>query len=401
MDEVTIGERLRVLRKWRGKTQKEVADLAGISQAFMSQVENGKRALDRRSDIAGLATALRVSETDIIGGPHLSADPVQSEPHLTIPALREALQTNTLTAPAVDQARPLPELTAEMTHIDRSEYKLAHVGELLPSLIDELHVHACAPADEAAYRLALQTLIEAFQTATFTAKDLGYVDLACVAAMRAAELADILDDPVSRGKAATLRIHTMPATSRGQALRMAERAADAIEPHVQDDTSVCVLGMITLAAALAATVTYRYDAADHWLDEATELGTRTPDTPADNWGAFSATNIGVWRVALAAERGKGGRAMLDLAAKVDEQRLSGRRGRHAAFLADVGRGLAREPRTWDQAIRWLRRAEDVAPHKIRNNSSVRHTVEVLLGQAASAAVSLELRGMAARMGIPH
>ncbi len=100
MDEATIGARLRILRRWRGMTQVELAGLADISPAFVSMVETGQRPLDRRSHIAAIASALRVSETDLVGGPHLSADRQQADPHMTIPALREALQTNKLTGPA-------------------------------------------------------------------------------------------------------------------------------------------------------------------------------------------------------------------------------------------------------------------------------------------------------------
>ena len=92
MDEITIGARLRTLRRWRGKTQVELAGLAGLSPSFISMVENGQRSLDRRSYIAAVASALRVSETDLVGGPHLSPDRQQADPHATIPALREALR---------------------------------------------------------------------------------------------------------------------------------------------------------------------------------------------------------------------------------------------------------------------------------------------------------------------
>jgi transcriptional regulator with XRE-family HTH domain len=93
MDETTIGARLRTLRRWRGKTQTELAGLAGLSPSFLSMVETGQRPLDRRSHIAALASALQVSETDLVGGPHLSRDRVQSDPHMAIPPLRVALQT--------------------------------------------------------------------------------------------------------------------------------------------------------------------------------------------------------------------------------------------------------------------------------------------------------------------
>src|SRR5215469_14259632 len=110
IDGITTGARLRTLRRWRGMTQVEVAGLAGLSPSFVSMVEHGTRMLDRRSHIAALANALRVSETDLVGGPHLTQDKVQSDPHLAIPPLRVALQTNTLASAAADRARPLDEL---------------------------------------------------------------------------------------------------------------------------------------------------------------------------------------------------------------------------------------------------------------------------------------------------
>ncbi|GLW65923.1 transcriptional regulator [Actinomadura rubrobrunea] len=400
-DETSIGARLRALRRWRGMSLDELAGLSGLSKSHLSRVERGLRALDRRSHIAALANALRVSEKDLAGGPHLTPDPVQAAPHATIPALRTALTVNTLTSPAVDRARPLAELVEEMGRIGRSKYKHVEVGEKLPDLIGELHVHACAPADEAAHRLALETLIEAFQSATFISRDLGHDDLASIAAIRAAEVAALLDDPITTGKAATLRIHTLPPQAREVALAFAEKTADALEPHARRGLGAQVAGMVTLAASMTATVLYKYDRAEHWIEQADDLADRVPDTPGVNWGAFSKTNVGVWKVALATERSAPSGEILRLAEAVDEERLTSRRGRHAAFLADVGRGLARDPRTRDEAAAWLLRAEKTAPHKIRNSAAVAETVTVMLQQAKRASVSRELRGMAARMGIPH
>ena len=83
---------------------------------------------------------------------------------------------------------------------------------------------------------------------------------------------------------------------------------------------------------------------------------------------------------------------------VDQSRITYRTGRRV-FLADIGRGLAREHRMREQAIRWLRRAEEAAPQDIRNHPAVRETVAYLLNRARSDAGGRELRGMAARMGV--
>jgi hypothetical protein len=92
-------------------------------------------------------------------------------------ALRAAFQTNKMTEPATDHARPLAELVAETTdHVLplRVKYDYAGVGATLPDAVDELHVHIASPQDEPARRLALETLIEAYVSATDMANALRY-----------------------------------------------------------------------------------------------------------------------------------------------------------------------------------------------------------------------------------
>lgn len=405
MDQVTIGARLRTLRRWRGMTQSQLAGLAGVSTSFVSMVEHGQRLLDRRSHISALASALRVSETDLVGGPHLSADRLQSDPHATIPGLRVALQTNTLTHPVLENARPLPDLARMMTdelEPMRRACDYVSLGALLPALIDEVHVHVAAPPDEAASRLAARTLVEACVAAAFTAKNLGYLDLAHLAAVRAEEAADVVDDPVLQGKAAFLRVHSSPwAGSGDRVLVAAERAVDRLEPAAGSTDGRQVLGMLALSASLAAAVARRNDSASRWLEAADDVARSVPDDPDQAWQSFSATNVSVWRVTVGVECGLSGGKVLDQARQVNVAKLAGHSSRRASFLVDVGRGLAREPRTRAEAVRWLRQAETVAPQRIRNSASARETVAYLLGRATATAGGRELRGMAARMGLPH
>ena len=168
----------------------------------------------------------------------------------------------------------------------------------------------------------------------------------------------------------------------------------------QTPLGTSVLGLITLHAALAGAVVQRPHLVSHWLDEADQLANRVPDDVAGNWQSFSSTNVGVWRVAIGVERGESGGSVLELASAVNEQKLASR-SRKAQFLADVGRGLAREPRTQAEAVGWLRRAEETGPQHIRNSAAVRETVAYLLNRARTSAGGRELRGMAARMGLPH
>lgn len=405
MDGITTGARLRTLRRWRGMTQVELAGLAGVSPSFVSMVEHGSRMLDRRSHIAALANALRVSETDLVGGPHLTPDRVQSDPHLAIPPLRVALQTNTLTSAAVDQARPLDELHRTVFgQIEplRRVCDYVGVGQLLPDVLDELHWHTAQPEDEAAHRLALESLVESCVIAAAVAKELNYMDLAFLAAMRAKEAAALLNDPVQKGKADFMWLLTLPrAGSWERSMVAAEQSANELEPHAHDPLGLQVLGMLTLTASLSAAAVQRGDRADQWLTEAGNVASRVPDEPMRTWQSFSPTNVNIWRITVAVERGKSGGSLLDLAQHVNLDLFEPKASRRASFLVDVSRGLAREPRTRAEAVRWLRKAEDTAPQRVRNSVTVRDTVAYLLNRATAAAGGRELRGMAARMGVPH
>ncbi|GLW64304.1 transcriptional regulator [Actinomadura rubrobrunea] len=382
----------------------KLAGLSGLSKSFLSRAERGLRALDRRSHIAALASALRVSETDLVGGPHLGPDPVQAEPHSYISPLRVALETNSFHAdPVVEQARPLPELAALMrgkVEKHRRAYDFITVGKYLPDLIDELHWHVAAPADEAAQRLALETLVEAYMCAAGMARSLRHPDLSQFAAMRADEATVLLDDPIARGKAA-FSVVRPNAANWHRVKALAERAADRLEPHVRNDRDVPVLGMLTLNAALAAAASHDQHAAEHWLNEAADPARRVPDDLHGNWQAFSKTNVAIWRVTVGVEIGKAGGEIAELAKDVTEAKLDDHPGRKTCFLADVGRGLARDPRYRDDAIRWLRRSEDTAPQRFRNDPKIAETIAVMLEQARVTSQGREFRRMAARLGVPH
>ncbi|MGH3989101.1 MAG: helix-turn-helix domain-containing protein, partial [Pseudonocardiaceae bacterium] len=69
-DARTIGRRLREIRVWRDKSLRVAAELAGISESYLSRIERGERTLDRRSLLEALATALRVAPSDITGQPY-------------------------------------------------------------------------------------------------------------------------------------------------------------------------------------------------------------------------------------------------------------------------------------------------------------------------------------------
>lgn len=60
-----IGRKISALRRSKGISQAVLASLAGFHPSYISQIENGHRALDRRSTLEAIAIALRVSPSEI------------------------------------------------------------------------------------------------------------------------------------------------------------------------------------------------------------------------------------------------------------------------------------------------------------------------------------------------
>ena len=214
----TIGARLRELRRWRRMTLTEVAGLAGISAAYLSMAERGLRSLDRRSTISALAAALRVSETDLTGGPHLGTDPLQSGPHATIPALRVALAMNAVGEPAASQGLPLAALIAGLDQL-RPAYAAGdymRIGGALPCLIDELYLHVSQPVGEAARVTSAGALAEACRWSAAMCHNLRYPDLSQLAARTAVDVARMTGDPVRVAMARHERSAPRPGRGSGR-----------------------------------------------------------------------------------------------------------------------------------------------------------------------------------------
>jgi len=242
-------------------------------------------------------------------------------------------------------------------------------------------------------------LVDACGKAAWMCHSMQYGDMAQIAARAGMDAARVAGDAVSIGKAQFAQIGTAP-NSWEYSLALSERAANVLEPHARDPLGLQVLGMLTLRCALASAALQKGDAVAHWLSEAQALAARVDDEPAHAWEWFSATNVAIWRLALAVERGESGRAVLGLASEVTPGKLTVAIRRASLFI-DVGRGLARDGKTQGDATRWLYRAEKIAPQFVRNYAPARETVSFLLSSARAAAGGRELRGIASRMGVSH
>lgn len=392
---VTIGQRVRRYRTSQGMSLDDLAERAGLSKSFLSRAERGERRLDRRTHLDALADALGVSLANLTGQPYRPTKQRDAQAHGAVPAVRVALMDTAYgERPEVEAVRPVALLEREVWRVERlcEESDYAAFGSLLPELLTELHAAAADP-DGAVRAAAAPLLTRACQSTFYLLKDLGYADLAWIAADRASEAAEAAELPELLGLARFLRSHALRAVgARSRALATADRAADALQPAADDGPAGEVYGMLHLTSALSSVAGGRQDDAERHLDEASEVARRTGDGNAFGLH-FGPVNVGIWRVAVAVEAGEGGK-VAELARGVAVDTVPSR-GRRAAFWSDVARGLAREPHRQDEARAMIRRAEALAPLQVRANPFVRETVAAMLNQAGGR----ELRDMAHRMGV--
>lgn len=387
-----IGENVRAARRASGKSLETIAGLAGRSKSWLSKIENGRIALERRSDIAALAEALEVSADFLLGAAAPEVQPERRDYNLM--ALQRVLLDSGPDDPPDVPARPIELLAAE---VDQADMALRHadyasVARLLPAAIGELYVHVAAgrePARSRALRLAVQAC---GSDATCMLRHLGDVHLAWIAGEHAQRAADLLDDPLWLGAAAFGRAHARSSANRPRALMTAPRMADQIEPHIGDNLfGRQVYGMLRLTSALACAIDGDHrGAADHAAEAA-----RLADPLGDDPGAFELygpANVGVWRTSLAVEAGEPADA-LTFAEAVNPRALSSN-NRRAALLMEKARAhtmLGHDA----EAVHELRRAERLSPQQVRNDRLIREAVREMLERAGGR----DLRGLAWRMNL--
>ncbi|MGO1056702.1 helix-turn-helix domain-containing protein [Crossiella sp. CA198] len=398
-DHAMIGKRVRELRTWRKLSLRAVAELSGISAGYLSRLERGERAVTKRAVLEALAATLRVSPTDLTEQPYPSSDPVTAEAQAALAEVEAALSDYALGQPPDLAPRPWPQVAADLHRLNhelRPATDYAGQGLLVPRLLADLH--ATYVADPARRFEVLRGLMHVYHTAAVLTKNLGVKGLPPLAAFHAQQVAEELGTPEWLGLAAWLRGHAAGATGRARQYNLSVNSANALAGDLDSPEVAQVYGMLHLNAALACAAQRREaDAMDH-LAEADDIAQRLlQDVGGFGHLYFGRTNVGIWRVSLGTELGQGGKVIEH--ARTVRPELIPSAARQAMFYTDLGRTLASDRKTRDQGVLALRKAEEIAPQRVRNNPFVRETVTNLLARAHREAVGRELRGLAYRMGM--
>lgn len=381
---------LRVAR-WRdiaGMTQQQLADAVGVSAAYISMIESGRRAVTKRSLIISLAAALGVRVEDLTAQPQQPRDRAELAAYSAAPAIRRALDE--------DPDGPLPDVDDVARRVDaamraRMACDYTTLAALLPDLVGQTRQLANTAATE---RAGLALFSRTAFTGATGLKSMGHVDLSMRLAERGQRAAALLDDPDHKAAAAfALAQVALAGGSQRRSLTIAAAAAEDVGDTASGDAASWY-GLLHLHAALSAASLGRADDASSHYDEAHAAVPRS--NGPDSWRMeFTAANAAVWRVAIALENGEAGRAP-EYARRVDRTALRTAQ-RRARLHIDVGRGLYLAGDSGG-AVRQFLAADDVSSQELRSRPTVREIVGQMVRDSRRRG-SGELRELAVRVGV--
>ncbi|MFC6093956.1 helix-turn-helix domain-containing protein [Saccharothrix lopnurensis] len=385
-----IGRRLRQIRHAQRKSLAVIAGRAGISVSYLSRLESGARALDRRSLVVALANALEVAPSEIT-----TLAPVDHlEQDQSLGPVRLALLSVAMGEPS-GNVIPVDVLSKRVAALLEAQRQCSYVdvGLGLPGLIRDLHATLKIGRDvEQIHRLLALVHVQGTQA---WLGDIGAnMDLGWQAATLAKQAAEQVDDPLTHAVSA---FGTAFGLIGAGAFDLASKALAVPNLGTTSREAAQATGMLTLASSLVAAAqgdqTERLAALEH----ATDLAQYTGEGNA-LWFGFGPSNVGVWRMSIALEAGDYVEAAR-IAMTVNPEALPSPT-RKSAYWREYGRALARLPRRQDDAVVALRRAELISPARIHRHPFMRSVLAELLVKAKRDAVGRELRGMAYRAGLP-
>lgn len=397
-EDLSLGERIRLLRESRGMSRPTLAGLCGRSPDWLKKIESGDRELRSHTLLLRLASALQVTDLSVItGGMPQVAQPVPLGRlgHPTMPAIWAAVMTRPLIAAAptrsidVDTLRGRVDQTWRLWHTSRNNR--TEVGALLPDLIRDAESGA-RTLDGDDRRRALVALSDVYRLVGQATAYIAPAELAWVVADRALTAAQEADDPAAIAAAAWNMGNILRETAYpDEALRVVTDAADLIRPHLdgapQDWRGI--YGALQLHAAVTAAREGREGDAWRYWDSGDQVAKSLPAAYVHPSTVFGRANVDFHAVSVATDL-RAARKALALADDIDPDVMPSTE-RRARLWVEVARGhLQRGDNT--AALHVMKMAHGIGPETVAYTPSARSATAELWRKAPRA-----LRGEATRL----
>lgn len=398
---ITIGDRIRILRQRRGLTQVALAAMCGRGEDWIKRIESGKRGTTI-SQLAKIGRALGVTDLADLSGAEVSMPLMPTGPvHDTVAPIRQAVRAVTL-APLPAQAESLEILN----HRVRSAWQLWHrsrfgrteVGALLPDLIADVHA-AARIADGDERRGVYAAMTDMYALAQQVLAYVSEPELYWAVADRIQMAAQQADQPYALGLAAWCLGNGLRHTAEPyDAIVTVEAALDLLAPALETGSEDLrgIAGALHLHAAVSYAQQGREGEAWHEWDRADDIAHRLGAGYVHLPTVFGIQNTEVHGVAIATEVAKSGTA-LERAASIAAESLPSTE-RASRLLVDAARAHHQRRDTLG-ALHELNHALDIGPENTRAIPSAQSLALDLSrtrppAQAAQVDATLERMGLA-------
>lgn len=387
-----MGTRLRKIRRAHGTSLRALADTVGVSAEHLSQVESGRRALDRHSLIMALAEALGTSPNVFTTLPVPA--PGNGGTDSAIEAVRQALLAVSLrrSGGQVTTLDALHDRATATAHAYQRGEGLGEVGRATAQLIRDLHSSIDADRDPTELR-QLAVRFHANITLGWLRIAGVPVDLRLQAANLAYYVAKDLDTPAALGLAAYGGLSAMIGSGL---LDLARAELDDIDVPATDPESTQLAGMLMLCRALLAAMDSRPAEAAAMFDQAERIAERTGEGDAFGMG-FGPTIVGLWRMYGLLDVGDYAQATR-IGAELHPLHPLSRIGQ-ADYWVTYARALARMRGRRDHAIQALLNVEELCTLRLYRDPFARDLIAELLTRSPDETPERELHDLARRAGL--
>ncbi|UGQ09511.1 helix-turn-helix domain-containing protein [Yinghuangia sp. ASG 101] len=373
-DELSFGQRLKVLRLRRGMTREVLAGLVGMSPAWVKSVESNHIGMPKLSKLMRIAEALRIRDlSQLTGGQSIRVEQFSGPGHARLPEVRAALNAFTV-LPDREAAAPA-DLRARLARAwaarHASPYHRDVVGELLPSLIADAQL-AVRQAESPSSRHAAQALLsEVYSLAQFFVAYQPVADLLWRVSERGMMAAQESGDPHAIGVASWLAAQAHRDAGDWEAADAVNLgAATYLEPLVPDAPVEvhAIWGALLFEAAYTAAQRGEAGVAWGYWDKANAVAQRLPSSYYHPVTSFSRAIMSAHAVTVAVELHQGGESVRQ--AQGAEASVIPSRPRRARHRIEQARAfyLDRQP---EVAVATIDSAYEAAPETVAYNSYAR------------------------------